>query len=113
MAVTIRAGKCQICLDLVSRQNDNRRAKIMPLLPPRYWRAPCRQEPAGLPVPGPYPTTRPTQITVVIFVVILIVMAWLLAQGYSAGAALETIAGAGVLAAGVTARLARTQIVDS
>jgi hypothetical protein len=43
---------------------------------------------------------------VVIFVVILIVMAWMLVHGCSASSAMETAAGAGVLAAGVASRLA-------
>jgi hypothetical protein len=46
---------------------------------------------------------------VVIFVVILIVMAWMLARGCSATTAIETAAGAGALAAGITSRLACAQ----
>lgn len=51
-------------------------------------------------------------IFVVIFVVILIMMAWMLAHGCSVSTAMETAAGAGVLAAGVTSRLGGTQPAD-
>jgi hypothetical protein len=45
----------------------------------------------------------------VIFAVVLVVMAWLLTHGCSIYIAMETAAGAGVLAAGITSRLAATR----
>jgi len=45
----------------------------------------------------------------VIFIVVLIVMAWLLVHGCSLAIAAEAASGAGVLAAGITSRLAGTQ----
>jgi hypothetical protein len=49
----------------------------------------------------------------VIFVVVVVVVTWLLANGYSAGTALEIVAGVGVLTAGITSRLAGTQAAES
>jgi hypothetical protein len=81
----------------------------MSLTPLRRRTRPHHEEPAGLPAPGPFPAARPPRHAVVIFVVVLIVMAWLLNRGYSVGIAMETAAGAGVLAAGIASRLADTR----
>lgn len=70
---------------------------------------PGRDRPEGLPAPGPFPAARPPWEAVIIFVVILVVMAWILAHGCSANTAIETAAGAGVLAAGIACRLAGVQ----
>jgi hypothetical protein len=81
----------------------------MSLLLPRRWRARRREETAGLPAPGPSPRAQPPRTAVVIFVVVVVMVAWLLARGWSADTALEIIAGAGVLAAAIDARLADPQ----
>ena len=67
----------------------------------------------SLPAPGSFPAARPPREAVVIFVVILIVMAWMLTHGCSASAAMQTAAAAGVLAAGITSRLAAAQPTGS
>ncbi len=82
----------------------------MSLPAPRRSRS-RRDQRAGLPAPGPFPA-RPPREAVVIFVVILIMMAWMLAHGCSVSTAMETAAGAGVLAAGVASRLGGTQPAD-
>jgi hypothetical protein len=79
----------------------------MSLFPLRRWRH--HEEPPGLPAPGPFPPAQPPQHTTVIFVVIVVLVAWLLTRGYSPGTALEIVAGAGVLTAGITSQLAGTQ----
>lgn len=79
-------------------------------LPAPRRSTPRRDQPVGLPAPGPFPAARPPREVVVIFVVILIVMAWMLTHGCSVSTAMETAAGAGVLAAGVASRLVGTQL---
>jgi hypothetical protein len=81
----------------------------MSLLLLRRWQTRRREEPAGLPAPGPFPAAPSPQGGVMIFIVIIVTMAWLVARRYSTGTALEAIAGAGVLAAAITARLADPQ----
>jgi hypothetical protein len=81
----------------------------MSLLLLRRWHARRREETAGLPAPGPSPLAQPPRNAIVIVVVVVVMMAWLLARGYSAGTALEIIAGAGMLAAAIDARLADPQ----
>ena len=64
-----------------------------------------------MPAAGPGPVSRraPSPHAVVIFVVVIVVVAWLLADGYSAGPALAVVAGAGALAAAITSWLAGTR----
>ena len=62
-------------------------------------------QPGVLPTPGPYPAAIPPCRIIVIFVVIVAGLAWLLAEGYSLGAAFGILAGASALTSTVTARL--------
>jgi hypothetical protein len=78
----------------------------MSLMPLRRRPTSRGEEQADLPAPGPFPAARLPRDAMVIFVVILIVMAWMITDGCPVATAIETAAGAGVLSAGITARLA-------
>jgi hypothetical protein len=85
----------------------------MSLLPLRRRSARHHEEPMGeLPAPGPFPAARQPQHAIGIFLVVLVVVIWLVAHGYSVDAALGAVAGAGVVAAAVTSRLAGPQPGD-
>jgi hypothetical protein len=79
----------------------------MPLLPMPHRIVRSRGQQNQLPAPGSLPA-RPSPHAVVIFVIVIVVVAWLLAGGYSVGAALTVVAAAGALAAGITSWLAGT-----
>lgn len=85
----------------------------MPLPLPRRRPALRQERQADLPAPGPFPAARPPRTAVVIFIVVLIVMAGLLVHGCSLTTAVETASAAGVLAAGITSRLAGIQSADN
>ena len=72
---------------------------------PREYAHHQEDQPGVLPAPGPHPAAMPPWRIVVIFVVVVGGVAWLLAQGYSPGAAFGILAGAGALTAIVTTRL--------
>ena len=77
----------------------------MPLIPMPRSMARNRWQEVHLPGPGPSPA-RPSPHAVVIFVIVIVVVRWLLGGGYSIGAALAVLAGAGALAATITSWLA-------
>jgi hypothetical protein len=85
----------------------------MSLLPLGRWSTRHYEEQTGkLPAPGPFPAARRPLGATVIFVVVLVVVVWLLDRGYSADAAVGTVAGAGAVAGAIASRLAGTQPAD-